>query len=590
VRALELSIGVSNFSFAKTGIFADSLGGAGDGGRIQVEANNLEIFNGGLISTKTVGPGRGGDTVVDAKSLLIDRGASPYFTGIVADSATNAPEGTPAGFAGPGGSVRVNADVVRVVNGGQISATTETQGRGGEVRVTARDLMLDGHVGDAISSISSDSITTAGKGGDSGGVNVTADRLVISDGARISATTFGNGDAGSVRVNAGTALLSGTGTDFFTGIAAATVSPTLAGAAGTVRAEFDSLVIRDRASIVGNTFGSGRGGDVIVTSNTARLFNGGQISADTSGLGVGGSIDFSGSSLLISGVVGDTRSGIFSDSSATGRGGMAGSVRVEAGEAQVLDGGAIAATSSSSGQGGSVRVAADRLVLNRTGSIEASATGKGDAGSVEIHVAEPLELLGQSGVRTTSAKSDAGTVLVESASDINIEEGSSVTVQALTGNAGRIALMTPHRLLVRNSTLLAEAGLNGGDIFIDPEYIVLDHGIISANAVNVGGNILLVADNFLPSSTPITATGSTAGTVQISAPQLDLSGALASLTAQLVDASLRFQERCAMRLGGEVSSFLVLGRGGVEDSPADPAIVLSRRKMRPAEEETNRAR
>jgi hypothetical protein len=31
-----------------------------------------------------------------------------------------------------------------------------------------------------------------------------------------------------------------------------------------------------------------------------------------------------------------------------------------------------------------------------------------------------------------------------------------------------------------------------------------------------------------------------------------------------------------MRLGGDVSTFLVLGRGGVEEFPGEPAIVLSR--------------
>jgi hypothetical protein len=117
--------------------------------------------------------------------------------------------------------------------------------------------------------------------------------------------------------------------------------------------------------------------------------------------------------------------------------------------------------------------------------------------------------------------------------------------------------------------------MNGGDIFVDPKFIIFDRSLISANASLTGGNIVLIAENFLPSETLVTATGSTAGTVQISAPQLNLSGALAVLNAQLVDASLRFQERCAMRLGGDVSSFLVLGRGGVEEFPGDPAFVLS---------------
>lgn len=564
----------------KTGIFSDSNspGIGGNGGDVRVSADELDIRDGGLISTKTVGSGRGGDTFVNVRTLTIDRGNSPAFTGIAADSATNDPTSLPAHFAGPGGDVHVKADLALLVNGGQISASTATQGKGGGVDVQARELVLAGHRGDAFSNISADSRAESGAGGPSGNVVVSADSLLIANGARISATTFGAGTAGEVQVTARVALITSQSADPFTGILAVSASPRLPGAGGSVRGDFGTLELVGGGSIAGNTLGPGRGGDVIVHADSASLLSGGQISADTSGRGAGGSIDLNATNLLISGADSLRPTGIFSGSSAIGAGGPAGSVQVQADSAQLTSGGSIGASSSSSGVGGSVVVGATELLLDRSSSIAASATGRGVAGSVDLTVEEPLYLRDSSSVRTTSAISDAGTVTINSASSILLQGDSSITVQANSGNAGSIALFAKHLLSLQNSRLIAEAGMNGGNILVDPDFIVLDHSIISANAVMTGGNILLVAQNFLPSETPVTATGSTAGTVQISAPQLDLSGALAALSAQLVDPSIRFQERCAMRLGGEVSTFLVLGRGGVEDSPGNPPLIISRRR------------
>jgi filamentous hemagglutinin family protein len=608
-RAGNVSVQAKNIYLAnakstqKTGIFSDSFspGLSGHGGDVHVAADTLEIRGGGLISTKTIGSGGGGDTFVDVRKLTIDASDAPLtsfstgtpigaggvigptkngfvgpeFTGIAADSASAESTLLPAHAAGAGGDVHVRADLVRITGGGQISATTATKGQGGSVFVDARKIILEGHRGLGASSISAESLAQAGAGGAGGSVVVTADNLTITNGARISATTFGAGKAGEVQVTAGTAMITSQAGGLFTGILAVSASATLPGASGSVRAQFGTLEISGGGAIAGNTLGPGRGGDVIIIADTARLLSGGQISADTSGLGLGGSIDLTASDLLISG--GGLRpTGIFSGSSAIGIGGPAGSVHVAANTAQLMDGGTIGATSASSGVGGSVVVEATQLLLDGASSIAASATGLGFAGSVNLMVEDPLFLRGGSSVRTTSALSDAGTVSVTSASSI-IMENSSITVQALLGNAGSIALTAQHMLSMQNSQLIAEAGMNGGNISVDPDFIVLDHSRISANAVMTGGNILLSARNFLPSETPVTATGSTAGTVQISAPQLDLSGALAALNGQLVDASIRFQERCAMRLGGEVSSFLVLGRGGVEDFPGNPPLVLSRR-------------
>jgi filamentous hemagglutinin family protein len=514
---------------SNTGLFA-ATNSTGPGGNVTVEAGQLSILKSGLVTTRAAGPGQGGDVSIKADDLFIFRGQSKFFTGIAADSAT--------ANGGLGGDVSVEAGRVRVVEGGQISSNTQSARASGNVSVRADELTLIG--GRFLPSVIGTESTPPGDGGPGGDVRVVADRLTVLSGGRISASTFGAGAGGGVAVQAREIVISQGTSANGTGIFAESVSETEPGAGGSVRVETDKLILTSGGRISASTFGPGDGGGVFVSARDAFFTS-------------FGSTAFT---------------GVRAESLSPTESGAGGSVRADFVRLE-LDGGGISATTVGPGAGGSVAVGATRLTLDRSAAIEASATGAGVAGSVAIAVVEPLEIRGLSSVRTTSAASDAGTVSIASETDIFLENG-SVTVQASVGNAGRIALAARNVLSMRDSQLLAEAGLNGGDIFIDPVFVILEHSRISANAVAIGGNILLQADNFFSSASPITATGSTAGTVEIAAPQLDLSGALATLSSQLEDASLRLQERCAMRLGGELSSFLVLGRGGVSAAPDEP--------------------
>jgi len=49
-----------------------------------------------------------------------------------------------------------------------------------------------------------------------------------------------------------------------------------------------------------------------------------------------------------------------------------------------------------------------------------------------------------------------------------------------------------------------------------------------------------------------------------------LANALTPLPASLVGANVRLSERCAIRLGADFSSFLVVGRGGTFATPDEP--------------------
>jgi len=545
----------------KTGIFADSqpLGAGGHGGDLNVQAGTLDIVDGGLISTKTLGRGAGGDTEINVGNLYIDRRDSNFFTGIAAD--------TPVG-SGAGGIVRVFADSIDVANGGQISANTFTTGLGGSVLVVTSYLQLIGRP-DLFTGISADSNFTGLKGGQGGNVTVVADSIEIFDGARISANTFGGGQGGDVNVTAQTALISGSDPTTFTGISAETDSTTAPGKGGSVFARFDRLTLQGGGTIAGNTLGPGLGGDVNVSVNVAQLVDGGRISADTSGAGNGGSVFVTANDLSISSKHGLRASGIFSDSLPSFLGGSGGRIQIQAGHVALTDGANIQATSSGNGLGGSVDLTAKQLTLDGDSSIAASATGMGMAGSVTISVQDPLTISGRSSLSTTSGVSDAGTVSVTSASDIDLNQG-AITVQARQGNAGQIELAAKHEVHLFESQLLAESGSNGGNITIDPTFVILDNSLISANAAaGQGGNITLVAQYFFNSQTPITATGAQAGTVNIESPQLNLANGLVTLPSGVIDASSQIREQCAQHLGLDFSSFLVLGRAGVELSPAE---------------------
>jgi large exoprotein involved in heme utilization and adhesion len=113
-------------------------------------------------------------------------------------------------------------------------------------------------------------------------------------------------------------------------------------------------------------------------------------------------------------------------------------------------------------------------------------------------------------------------------------------------------------------------------------FVILDNSRISANAIlGAGGNITIITGTFLANASAVTASSeaSVQGTVNIETVQGDISGALVTLSSSFVSAKTTLQERCAMRLGGDTSTFLIVGRGGVAPSPEESAAAVPRVMM-----------
>jgi filamentous hemagglutinin family protein len=564
-----------------TGINTDALERGNGGNATIVVDGALTILGTGEISASSLSEGNGGSLSVWAGTLTIDGSAKPKrFTGIITksyrDGGGNAGDlsvvvngalnllGTGGISAatdsiGNGGDLSVTAPSVTITGGSAINADTNGAGRGGRVTLTTQNLVIDGLGSSKFTGISSDS-TDAGQ---AGGVVVRSGDLRLVNGGQISTSAFGPGQGGDVNV------------------------------------VVDAALIRDRiestpSGVFATSDGTGNAGKVLFQSRDLTMSAGGLISSSTSGQGNAGTVTVNSHRIDIDGQGDDIGTGIISNAR-PGSTGQAGDVRVESDSLTIKGGGEVAASTLSSGKGGDVTLQLGILVVDGIGtafftgvraSSEPGATGV--AGSVTISASQ-VSLANAGQISVTASAASGGGITVSSESTITLSNGSSITASA-AGDGGNIFISARDLFFLDHSSVVATAGTSrlagardgaagaGGNISIDPTFIILDHGLISANAaIGAGGSIFLQAENFFTSESAITATGSTAGTVTIASPELDLSAALAALTAQFVDASVRLQERCTMRLGVETSSFLAIGRGGVEESPDEPQTEMETR-------------
>ncbi len=455
---------------------------------------------------------------IDAGSLLIDGSAAPFrVTGISADSKF--------GAAGNAGDLMITVDrALSIVGSGKISADTLSSGKGGALSVHAGSLSIDGSATpDFFTGIVADS--EPGATGDAGNLTVTVDHaLNIVGRGEISVTTFSSGNGGNLSVHAGSLLIDGSLTPFqFTGIAAES-----------------------------NKVATGNAGDLTITvDQTLSVIGSGLISAVTASSGNGGNVIIHAGSLSIDGSATPNLITEITAESLQGATGDAGNVDVTidhalkiAGHGRIFDG------TSSSGHGGDLLIHAGSLSINGA--------------------ATPNEFTGISVESELGATGDAGSIEISSAGTINLTHHSSITASSNV-NGGNITIKAPTLVYLIDSKISAAAGSTGGNITIDPIFIVLNNSLISANAsAGQGGNINLISDFFFNSNSLITATGTTNnGTVNITAPELDLGAQLITLPSSLISAENQLRERCTALLQGDFSSFISIGRGGTEPEPEE---------------------
>jgi len=203
------------------------------------------------------------------------------------------------------------------------------------------------------------------------------------------------------------------------------------------------------------------------------------------------------------------------------------------------------------------------------------------AGSVTIVQAPRVTLLDGA---TISAEStglgNAGNITLTLGDGFLSTHGSIVT-RATLADGGNIQIKAPNFLRLRDSAITAEVGGGattvGGNISIDPQFVLLQNSQIVANAcAGQGGNIRIQAQQvFLADPTSQVSASSALGIngqVAIQAPVTNISGTVAPLPQTFARAGELLRDRCGERVrGGTVSRFVLGGRDGV---PLEPGTLL----------------
>jgi hypothetical protein len=178
----------------------------------------------------------------------------------------------------------------------------------------------------------------------------------------------------------------------------------------------------------------------------------------------------------------------------------------------------------------------------------------------------------------------AGTVSVVADRRVTLRGGGTISTSAEQTSGGNIQIQAGDRLDMRDSRIAASAGQNGGNLAIDPRFVLLNRSALAANAVNGnGGNMDIAAGTYLQSADStidVSSRFGLAGTVSITAPEVDVAGALTVLDSSLAGAEARLLDLCGRRAGGVAggrafSSFVVTARGGVPLAPGGFAPTFS---------------
>jgi filamentous hemagglutinin family protein len=521
---------------------------SGDGGDINLRAARVILESDAMVSAATTGEGNAGNVTIAVDTLQVN----DSFNAL--DTSTNAN--------GNGGDISVTARSITLESARFVAETLDA-GDGGTISVTADTLTLIGTAHETKTSFDAD---TFGRGM-GGNINVTATSLILDRGAFMT-DNFDIGNGGNINITAESVSLGNN--------AAISAASDGSGDGGTVNMMTNVLQL-DSAVISTTAFSTGAGGNVTVTADNLQLADRGRIASSTNASGNAGDVLVNASSMILDGTGGQLgETGIFAASRLGIRGsaGRGGSVVVSGNQLLLENGGAISTSSSNAAPAGSVQLTLGTLAIESDSSISSANRGTGPAGGVIVSTSGAVTLKKGGKISTSSNRAKGGDITLSCNGVVKLKSESSITAAAGT-DGGNITITAPDLVYIADSSITATAGTHGGgtggNITIDPRFIVLRNSRLDASAIGAGGNITLRSDFLFKQNTSLDVTGTlSSGTVTVTAPELDLGAELITLPSSLVDVGTQLQERCTALLQQDFSSFIIVGRGGTEPPPDEP--------------------
>ena len=502
--------------------------GSATSGDITILADSL-VTDQATILTDTFGPSDSGDLVAKANSINLD------FTLLGTSSTSDS--------GGRSGDVSIQTETLTSRRGAQIGSLAFFIGDAGNVNVKADSINLSGFQpgnlsGNVFAPSTISSVIEEGAEGNGGEVRIETNTLRITEGADISTSSFGNGNAGAVIVNA---------TD-------------LIQVDGAVFTEFDGIAHPSNISSEVFPNSIGEGGTIDIRTGVLEVTNGGIITSGSGGEGDAGSIFITASdSLIIDGI----------------------KFFPEAND-RLISQASVVVSPESTGDAGSITISTPFLSLSNGGLIVAEAFGDGQGGDV---IARGQELLIKNGseISAETVSNTGGNITLEFSDIIALTEGSRISATAGTALSGGDG----GNILINTEFLVAEPDTNND---ITANAFEGSGGSVDITATGIFGlaprsreeleTLLGTTDPelldpaFLPTS-DITAISRVNpeldGIVIIRSPDVDPNRDITELPSNVVDASRLIAQGCSASgsVGNVIGSLIVTGRGGLPQSPSD---------------------
>jgi filamentous hemagglutinin family protein len=587
-NAGNIAINTGSLEVSEKGTIVSLINGQENAGSVHIQASNVvSLSNGSVYSVvQPLRPGNAGNINIKAPFVLLSNVSQ---IGSFATGQGNA------------GDIQINAaDSVWVSGGSMLISPALGLGNAGNVTIESGQVSFDGVV---VSNnfpifdflgipIENNIVLSSGifnsvffipgipNNGKGGNINIRAN-LSLTNGAIIVTGTLGKGNSGNIEINAPDWVkISGFDlkTGFNSGLGTATASE---GKAGDIIINTNSLRISETGNLTAQTEGNGNAGKIVVNAKVIEAFNGGQITTITGGGKPAGSITLNASERITLSGRESSFEERFSKISQNANNipitilGSQFNGLVFVKETVGISGLFASAVASSTATAGAVNINTRHLQIQDGAQITVSSLGSAGAGELKI-----------------------------TSGSINLDQ-SKISAETRTGNGGNIVLKAQDLLILRRESKIStnagtnQAGGDGGNINIDAKFIVApakENSDITANAFQGSGGKVTInsagifglkplsrqeLERLLQTTDPakldasqlqtsdITAVSQTNpslnGEINLNTPDIDPSSSIAELPTGIFDvAELVNQNLCVASIGSE---FTITGRGGLPTSP-----------------------
>jgi filamentous hemagglutinin family protein len=519
-----------------SGVRVDKSGG----GNIVVNARNLEITGGSTLTggieqgLGSSGAQAGNITLKATGDIKVTGNDSHIFNTVQQQALGNA------------GNVSLTANAFSLTDGAQLSTNTLGEGNAGNIIINAaKSVSLDsnsynGNITSILSGVGDINNTRNDVvKGNGGNIQITTGELSVTNDAVLIASTFGEGNAGNIIINATKSVSfdsSKTGAFSSVGEVNSTQNIFAKGKGGNIEITTDKLALTNGAALVASTYAKeGNAGNIILNASSLDFASGGKLLAVTYGAGNAANIQITASKISISGSSSlDGRpSGVFTETRSFGKGG---DITINANAFRISGGAVLSARAREDavGNAGNITVNANLVEATEGGKLVSSTSGKGNAGKITVNSTNQVIVSGsdatlsdrltkfpnyvvdygtaasvfivQSGKlpseRYTNSDSvqasnlgSAGSIFVNSPK-VTLDNQGRLIANSTSGNGGDINLQVGDRLLLRHGSLISatagtdQQGGDGGNININAPFMIAvsnENSDIIANAFNGNG-------------------------------------------------------------------------------------------------------